>query len=141
MLLIVSCKSRLLDTLGVTGVNSLAPVLLGYQDTLASKGIESQVLFLDEADSTHSLGIDPSPVEPRMLAGKLREAHRTLNGKVSNILLLGGPEIVPFLSVPNEVPKSTVRDPDQFIITDNHYGCEKDDGRDLDPTLPVGRII
>lgn len=145
MLLIISCKSALLRHFGASGVNALAPVIDAYRTALSAKGIESDIVYLDESASTQAHGLQPSAVEPRSLAAKVREVIAALGGQggkaVTEIFILGGPEIVPFLQVPNQIPTGTLRDPDPFILTDNHYGCAEDDNSYVCPTLPVGRLI
>ena len=98
---------------------------------------EATVLLADDAASAHEHGIKPvTPDDPWALKKQLASLDVALGRKGSMIgalLIVGGPEVVPFHHLPNPL-----EDEDDIVPSDNPYGAI--DENYLAPTWPVGRL-
>ncbi len=98
---------------------------------------EATVLLADDAASAHEHDIKPvTPDDPWALKKQLASLDAALGHKGSMIgalLIVGGPEVVPFHHLPNPL-----EDEDDIVPSDNPYGAI--DENYLAPTWPVGRL-
>lgn len=98
---------------------------------------ESRLFFADDPESTTALGIKPArPGDPWALKLALADLDGALARRgemIGALLIVGGPEIVPFHRLPNPVDDS-----DQDVPSDNPYGT-RDENYFL-PEWPVGRL-
>lgn len=95
------------------------------------------VFLPDMAESTASLGISaPQVLDPWNLKLALIDLDAALAKRgemIGALLIVGGPEIIPFHNLPNPVD-----DPDQEIPSDNPYATR--DENYFIPEWPVGRL-
>ena len=121
---------------------STAKIILRHMHTLAkavgaAQDWEATVLLADDAASAREHGIKPVPAEdPWALKKQLASLDAALGRKGSMIgalLIVGGPEVVPFHHLPNPL-----EDEDDCVPSDNPYGAI--DENYLAPTWPVGRL-
>jgi hypothetical protein len=93
---------------------------------------------VDDAASAAMLNVAPvSASDAGAVAGAIRAA-RSAAGPVTSVLLVGGPDVIPFFSVGNPV----ANDDDTEILTDNPYRCaEADERMYAAPDVPVGRVV
>ncbi len=119
-----------------------ARILLQAMHTLAdavrlAPTWDALVLVADDPTSALAHGVKPAaPADPWALKKQLAALDQHLRGKGSMIgalLIVGGPEVVPFHRLPNPIA-----DADDFVLSDNPYGAL--DENYLAPTWPVGRL-
>jgi hypothetical protein len=75
---------------------------------------------------------DPRTIKKAIL--RLDQELATHGERIGALLILGGPEIVPFHALPNPVD-----DPDEQVASDNPYACRG--GNYFLPEWPVGRLV
>ncbi len=97
----------------------------------------SMVFLPDLANSAPTLGLNPlTTVDPWTLKLSLADLDRALGKQgqmIGALLIVGGPEIVPFHNLPNPVD-----DPDREVPSDNPYASL--DENYFIPEWPVGRL-
>lgn len=100
-------------------------------------GWGARVLFADDPDCAAALGA--KPVRPddawglKLMLADLDEALADQGARIGALLILGGPEIVPFHHLPNPM-----NDPDEDVPSDNPYATR--DNNYFIPEWPVGRL-
>jgi len=137
MLLIVTCKTRLQAIYGSNAYDRICEVLAVYGKTIRdNSGIEYDILAPDDPASAHLSGIDPiGSGDASAIAAAIRAVRAHL--AVDSVLLIGGPDIVPFHHLDNTVEG----DGDPHVPSDNPYGCATaEPARMFAPDIPVGRI-
>ncbi len=119
-----------------------AKIILRHMRALAQavqtrRDWEAVVLLADDTASARAHGIKPvTPEDPWALKKQLAALDAALGQKGSMIgalLIVGGPEVVPFHHLPNPL-----EDEDDIVPSDNPYGAI--DENYLAPTWPVGRL-
>jgi hypothetical protein len=97
----------------------------------------ARLVWADQAECLTPLGIQPvatgDPEELKRLIIDLNQALAKRGERIGALLVVGGPDIVPFHSYPNPVD-----DPDSEILSDNPYAVSQ--GAGLIPEWPVGRL-
>ena len=100
-------------------------------------GWGGRVMIADDPEYTLKIGSKPvKPEDPwacKLLIADLDEWLRKRGERIGAILIVGGPEIVPFHHLPNPVD-----DPDHDIPSDNPYSTR--DENYFIPEWPVGRL-
>jgi tetratricopeptide (TPR) repeat protein len=98
----------------------------------------ARVFCPDEAERSSQLGIKPArPGDAWGIKLALADLDKALsrNGeRIGAVLIVGGPEIVPFHKLPNPV-----EDDDKEVLSDNPYATHDDNY--FFPEWPVGRIV
>lgn len=98
---------------------------------------DARLLYGDDPASTTSLGVKPAPAgDPWALKLVLKDVDAALGRKgemIGALLIVGGPEVVPFHHLPNPVD-----DEDPDVPSDNPYSTR--DENYFIPEWPVGRV-
>jgi hypothetical protein len=98
---------------------------------------DSTVLLADDTASTGSAGLGPAKYNDawglKLTLTDLDESLRKKGEMIGAVLIIGGPEIVPFHHLPNPVD-----DDDPDVPSDNPYATR--DGNYFIPEWPVGRL-
>lgn len=141
---ILSLRKKLEERYGVQGVANLEAEMQSVARAVqAGQGSGSQprwntrILFADDPTSTAPLELNPvthaDPWEIKLALSDLDEALARRGEMIGALLIVGGPEIVPFHYLPNPVD-----DPDLEVASDNPYGTR--DENYFIPEWPVGRL-
>lgn len=97
----------------------------------------ARLIYVDDAQSTDALGIPPAkdnaPWAIKNLLADLDQALRKRGEMIGAVLIVGGPEVVPFHHLPNPVD-----DADVDVPSDNPYSTP--DENYFIPLWPVGRL-
>lgn len=100
------------------------------------QGWSSLLFYADDPTSTAALGLKPSDIDPWKLKLSLKDLDGVLAKKgemIGAVMIVGGPEIIPFHNLPNPTDDS-----DADIPSDNPYTTLDDNY--FVPEWPVGRI-
>ncbi len=134
--LILTSRSRLLARYGEVGLHGIA----AQAETLRQHWQQQQpaspalFLYLDDAASLLPYKLRPAnaskPATIRKLLGEIEVAV----GQIDHLLLLGGPQVIPWWHL-----ESPVFDVDAEVLSDNPYGCRAE-GDYLVPERRVGRM-
>jgi len=142
MNLIITNRTRLLAKYGETGLASiLANAKQLYQTWLADNRTQyPYFIYVDDAASLAPLGLEPITVSgPTPAQDEAHAIRNLLNAieargqRIEHLLILGGPNIVPFFALDNPV-----LDVDEAVLSDNPYGVRGSDN--LVPDRYVGRM-
>ena len=97
----------------------------------------SLLFYADDAACTQSLGITPAPFDDawklKLILGELDAALAKRGTRIGAVLIVGGPEVVPFHNLPNPV-----EDADIDVASDNPYATK--DNNYFISDWPVGRV-
>lgn len=132
-LIITSC-ARLRELYGQQDARAVLVSIDRLVAARAMRDVPSRVLLIEQGDQ--ALGVVAADVEPEAIVGQLAAVAAALKrdgDALSSVLIVGGPEIVPFYEVPNPTPG----DGDETVPGDWIYS-----GADelAPPAWPVGRI-
>ncbi len=146
MQLLVGSKVRLLSSFGQDGLDALAPALDRYSAALLARtGTRSTPIYPDDPDSVQSYGVAPATSgDGFALAEVLRQIFAATGSEFTSVLILGGPDLFPLVTIPNPVHAlpGFQADPDTDIPTDNYYGAAGRLLKDvLAPALACGRLL
>lgn len=98
---------------------------------------DAMVLFADDSKCMNAIGLKPAkPDDPWALKLVLADLDKVLSKRgemIGAVLIVGGPEVVPFHRLPNPVD-----DADEDVASDNPYATK--DENYLIPEWPVGRL-
>jgi hypothetical protein len=112
------------------------PVSVALATALAARAAAGVAgLVYDPEDGLPDLGVAPAALTPPALVAQLAtiaSALRVRNGIIESLWIIGGPEVVPFGSLPNPM-----RDRDGPILSDCVYGLAS--AQNLLMHWPVGR--
>ncbi len=139
-----SVHKNLVASYGETGANkvetkmrSLAQVITKNQVKGQSERWEALVFLPDLIENAKALGVNPvQAADPWTLKLSLAELDNALAKKgemIGALLIVGGPEIVPFHNLPNPID-----DPDGEVPSDNPYTTR--DENYFIPDWPAGRL-
>jgi len=150
-LLLISSLGKLKQRYGQAGLDKIRASLDRYKGSLSSRKIVLTVVFLDDEASLSSFDLKPvRPVTPATAKAAIDHIISRLNraddsGKVrksgesgTSILILGGGEVIPYFKLRNPA-----LDSDDFVASDNPYGCPPGSAtpdKCLLPRIPVGRM-
>ncbi len=135
MNIILSSSERLHAFYGRTGARLVEAAAEQLVAARAARGVPSRLLAIEQG--APDLGVPPALVTPDAIARQVAELSAALDRRgqrLASLLLLGGPEIVPFHEAENPTPY----DGDANVPGDCYYGpCNP---FALLPDWPVGRI-
>ncbi|MEX2161676.1 MAG: C25 family cysteine peptidase [Anaerolineales bacterium] len=98
---------------------------------------DSHLLYIDDTDSLNQLGLKPikadDPWEIKLLLADLDQTLRKKGEMIGAVLIVGGPQIIPFHHLPNPVD-----DDDKDVPSDNPYASI--DENYFVPSWPLGRL-
>ena len=116
--LILTSRSGLIGRFGAVTTGRLTRRLEDYAGELAAQGHPSAVVYFDDSSSTERVGqgaLDQNdPVELKRLVDRIDSV--AAGGGLENLLIVGGPDIVPMFEVPNPAI-----DDDSVVRTDTPY--------------------
>lgn len=135
---IVSIQQSLEDKFGLAGCQSVIAKMNQLSNRVGSlPGWKSLTLLADQPASDNSFHLTPAkPGDPWSLKLFLNDLERKLaekNERIGAVLIVGGPDIVPFHHLPNPIT-----DPDPVVLSDNPYATS--DENYFIPEWPVGRV-
>ncbi len=135
---IFSTRSRLQAVYGAQIAGLLEGEMEQLAETVRSRpGWGARVFFADDPTCTKPVGARPAkpedPWELKLTLTDLDEALAKRGERIGALLIVGGPEIVPFHCLPNPVD-----DQDADIPSDNPYATR--DENFFIPEWPVGRL-
>lgn len=132
MHLVLAARGRLRRSYG-PAYPQIAAALDAAISARSAAGLKS--LAYDPEEGLPEFAVPPSPLRPDALAGQLAAIEGALavrSGIIESLWIIGGPDIVPFGSLPNPM-----RDPDGSLLSDCVYGLA--DAREILARWPVGR--
>jgi hypothetical protein len=135
---ILSSKQGLIGLYGVQGYNDVKEAIERFQKIIQQKRSWNAItLWVDDPTSTGKLKLKPvlgsDPWAIKRLLGSVDQALAARGEMIGAVLIVGGPEIIPFHQLPNPVD-----DLDLEIPSDNPYACL--DENYFVPEWPVGRL-
>ena len=135
---LVSSKKRLQAKYGQDGWEQIDGALQALAKAAeAQLGLPAGVLYLDDANSLASFQLEPvDPADPwaiKTLLNQLEDRLKEQQQQIGWLLLVGGPDIVPFHRLPNPADDGDVETP-----SDNPYACR--DENYFIPQRAVGRL-
>ncbi|MDH5508413.1 MAG: hypothetical protein OEZ02_14420, partial [Anaerolineae bacterium] len=136
--LILSTKQGLLQKYGSEGFAKINKSLHALaQTTQAMRNWSAAVIYADDQDSASHFGVNPArATDPWAIKNMIRDLDVSLHRRgemIGALLIVGGPEVVPFHKLPNPVDDS-----DADVASDNPYATLDEDY--FIPNWPVGRI-
>ena len=135
MNLIISSRQRLREVYGVGGARQVVTALRRLLAARAARGVATRLIWIEEG--LPDLGVAGAAVEPAAISQQVGAVAATLGSRGSqleSVLIVGGPDIVPFYEVPNPTPY----DGDGTVQSDSCYGAS--DPLELVSEWSVGRI-
>jgi hypothetical protein len=136
--LIITSASRLREVYGSYGARRVMGAIGGLVQAHAARDIQSRLLLIEEGDA--DLGVAGAQLEPEAIARQLWSlvvalgpASRRDPARLSSVLIVGGPDIVPFYEAPNPA----AHDGDETVAGDWIYGARDPFGP---MAWPVGRL-
>jgi hypothetical protein len=135
---ILSVEKKLAEKFGKSGSQSIIAELTRLTEVIGNlEGWKSILLLADQESSIPNIKLTPArPDDPWSLKLTLADLDKKLgenNERIGAVLIIGGPDIVPFHQLPNPVS-----DPDLEVPSDNPYATSDDNY--FIPEWPVGRI-
>ena len=133
--MLISSRTRLTHVFGADGCALVDNAIHALAQ--AQRQMRSTVIDVDDADSLKPF--DLQPVNPlnawdiKLLIGQLAEKLHAAGDAIGALLIVGGPDIIPFHHLPNPT-----EDPDPDIPSDNPYATPDDNY--FVPEWPLGRI-
>ena len=139
MYIIFSVRSRLVTVYGQSTVSVLEVEMQRLARAVQGRrGWGACLFFADDPACTAAFGVKPArPGDAWALKRSLAELDAALARRgqmIGAVLIVGGPEIVPFHKLPNPVD-----DPDVEVPSDNPYATR--DQNYFIPEWPVGRLL
>jgi hypothetical protein len=117
------------------GLKKLAGVIQGRNINQEFWG--AQLFYADDPACTQNFGLSPAPYNDawklKLIVGELDTALAKRGERIGAVLIVGGPEIVPFHNLPNPV-----EDADVEVASDNPYATK--DNNYFISDWPVGRV-
>lgn len=136
--ILITSKTALQNQYGPAGVAEIGEALRAVvATTAANQHWNSHLVYADDPDSTGAFDLDPvnaaDPWAVKHLLSDLDGALRKKDEMIGAVLIVGGPQIIPFHKLPNPVD-----DDDKDVPSDNPYGSI--DENYFVPTWPLGRL-
>jgi hypothetical protein len=132
--LIITSPARLREVYGGHGEGRALEALERLVEARAARGVLSRVLLIEAGDA--ELGVPAAEATAEAIARQIFAAAQALrrdHGGLLSVMIVGGPDIVPF----HEAPNPTLHDGDETVPGDWTYGSEQP----FAPLKwPVGRI-
>ncbi|MCC7359056.1 MAG: hypothetical protein IT317_06250 [Anaerolineales bacterium] len=135
---LLSSRTRLTQVYGAAGFNRVDTALRRAAGVvLRLTGMAAAVLYVDDPATLSPFGLRPAnPTNAwdiKVLVGKLANRLTQSGGSLGAVLIVGGPEIIPFHLLPNPTD-----DADAEIPSDNPYATADDNY--FVPEWPIGRL-
>jgi len=135
---ILTYRKRLEEVYGAAVTGLLESEMAQLGDAIRSRpGWGAWVVFADDPDCASAFGSQPvKPGDPwslKLMLADLDDALANQGARIGALLILGGPEIVPFHHLPNPT-----NDPDEDVPSDNPYATR--DENYFFTEWPVGRL-
>ena len=135
---ILSSRTALVKQYGEDGSTSVDSVLRAVMNaTAANAHWDSLLVYVDDSESLNKFGLQPvktdDPWAIKHLLADLDEALRKKGEMIGAVLIVGGPQTIPFHHLPNPVD-----DEDKDVPSDNPYASI--DENYFVPTWPLGRL-
>ena len=135
---ILTFRKRLVEVYGAAVTGLLESEMAQLGDAIRSRpGWGAWAVFADDLACTQAFGSQPvKPGDPwslKLMLADLDDALANQGARIGALLILGGPEIVPFHHLPNPT-----NDPDVDVPSDNPYATR--DENYFVPEWPVGRL-
>lgn len=134
MNLIITSPARLREVYGQHGAHGVLAAIDRLVAARAARDVPSRVVSIEQGDL--ALGVAGADLEPAAIARQIAAIGRALGRdrqRLASVLIIGGPDVVPFHESPNPTPG----DGDETVPGDWIYGG----GRPLGPAAwPVGRL-
>lgn len=133
--LLVTSRQQLILQFGQSGMQAVDEAMRTLAN--AQQQLRPGILYVDDPESAKAFGI--SPVDPRNAWAIKHQISEIVAGlkargrKLGALLIVGGPEIVPFHHLPNPTD-----DADSDVPSDNPYASSDDNY--FAPEWPVGRM-
>ncbi len=136
--IVVTTKTALHDQYGPDGLSIIDEALRAVVTaTAAHAHWDSHLVYVDDQDSLSQFDLQPvkadDPWEVKHLLTDLDGALRKKGEMIGAVLIVGGPQIIPFHHLPNPVD-----DDDKDVPSDNPYASL--DENYFVPTWPLGRL-
>ncbi|HJZ45843.1 MAG TPA: C25 family cysteine peptidase [Roseiflexaceae bacterium] len=135
MNLIITSSTRLHEVYGQAGGRRVLAAIGRLNAARAARGVATRLALIEEGIA--DLGVGGAANAPAAIAAQVAQvaqALEQLGDRLGSLLIIGGPEIVPFYMAPNP----TAYDGDEAVPSDCLYGgCNP---FALLPDWPVGRI-
>jgi hypothetical protein len=135
---ILSSRNAIEKQYSAEGFHLVETALSTVRDeTAADANWNSYVVFVDDPESLNKFDLDPvkasDPWEVKHLLTDLDESLRKQGEMIGAVLIVGGPQVIPFHHLPNPVD-----DEDKDVPSDNPYASI--DENYFVPTWPLGRL-
>jgi hypothetical protein len=133
--LIISSRRRLREIYGAGGARRVEAALRRLLAGRAARGVVSRLAWIEEGLA--DLNMAGAAVEPEAISQQLAELSAALDrggARLESVLIIGGPDVVPFYQAPNPTPY----DGDLSIPGDCFYGACNPFA--LMPEWAVGRL-
>jgi hypothetical protein len=141
--ILLSSRTRLVQAFGMDGFVSIDTMLKTLAVTSATRRLPvaarmpAHVIYVDDPETLKPFGLRPiNPAnawDVKTLIGKLAEQLAKQDSAIGALLIVGGPDIIPFHHLPNPTD-----DGDADIPSDNPYATA--DENYFVPEWPVGRL-
>ena len=136
--IVVTSKSALHSQYGPDGLSLVEKALRAVVTATATHPHwDSHLVYADDADSLSQFDLQPvkadDPWEVKHLLTDLDGALRKKGEMIGAVLIVGGPQVIPFHQLPNPVD-----DDDKDVPSDNPYASL--DENYFVPTWPLGRL-
>jgi hypothetical protein len=133
--LIISSRQRLREVYGAGGARRVVTALQRLLAARTARGVASQLIWIEEG--LPNLGVAGAAIEPAAISRQLAALAAALGSggaQLESVLIVGGPDIVPFYEAPNPTPY----DGDTSVQGDSCYGASEP--LELVSEWAVGRI-
>jgi hypothetical protein len=133
--LIITSRQRLREVYSAGGARQVGTALRRLLAARAARGVPTQLLWIE--DGLPDLGLAGAAAEPTAISQQLAAlaaALRRGGTQLESVLIVGGPDVVPFYEAPNPTPY----DGDASVPGDSCYGAS--DPLDLVSEWAVGRL-
>lgn len=134
-LILLSSRTRLTGVFGADGFIAVDDAMQALAK--AQRQMRAVCVYVDEAQALKPFGLQPvnpsNAWEIKLLLAQIVEHLRAAGDMLGALLIVGGPEIIPFHHLPNPT-----EDPDPDIPSDNPYATS--DENYFVPEWPVGRL-
>jgi len=136
---VFSSRSGLRNQYGDQSMATIEKEMVRLAEAVKKRpGWGSMVFFPDDIETTGKLGIKTTgqidPWKLKLAITDLDNALAKKGGRIGALLIIGGPEVVPFHNLPNPTD-----DMDEDVQSDNPYATV--DSNYFVPEWPVGRIL
>jgi hypothetical protein len=133
--LIITSRRRLREVYGAGGARRVETALRGLLAARVARGVPSQIIWIEEG-LPHT-GVASVAIEPAAISGQIAALAAALSSSgtsLESVLIVGGPDVVPFHEAPNPTPY----DGDANVPGDSGYSTSNP--HELMAEWAVGRL-